>query len=140
MFDGSEFLEVARGLAGEEGVTSTVEAAYRTAIGRTYYACFHTLRARLCDPRGWHRQGKGGKMKYLTHRQLRGLVAKNMAPTTSDLLDTLIELREHADYHSWRPTPGALGPPPHCRCGSWQDDIVDTYELALETAQEILSR
>jgi hypothetical protein len=122
MFDGLEFLDVAKQISGRGVSLTESEALYRTAVGRAYYACFHELRKRLCNPAGWYRLGKGGKKDYLTHKELRRLVAKKISADSADLLDLLVEMREHADYHSWQPSSGTPGPPPSCLCSTWGPD------------------
>jgi hypothetical protein len=140
MFDGARFLEVAKSLAiPQSGHPLPTDAAQRTAVGRAYYACFHVLRPRVCDPKGWSRVESGGKKKYLTHRQLRSLVAKKLPEGAVDLLDSLVELREHADYHIWRPSSGTLGPPPSCVCQNWSENLDDNSTLAIRTAEILLA-
>lgn len=140
MFDGVRFLDVAKSLSvPSSGQPPPSDAAQRTAVGRAYYACFHVLRPRVCDPRGWTRVASGGKKKYLTHRQLRNLVAKKLPPEAADLLDSLVELREHADYHVWKPSPGAQDPPPSCVCQNWSENLDDNSALAIRTAEVLLA-
>src|SRR5580658_2898403 len=113
MFDGRQFLVVAKSLASptQDGRAPT-DAAQRTAVGRAYYACFHVLRPLVSKPEGWSRVEKRGKKVYLSHRQMRRLVSKKFSQDVADLLDSLVVLREHADYHNWRPSSGIPGPPP----------------------------
>lgn len=138
MFDGLGFLDVARSLSNPATTEPRTEASYRTAVGRAYYACYHELRRCLCDPREWARIGTGGKKVYLSHRQLRTLVRERLPDGSVDLFDSLIELREHADYHSWKPSSARVGPPPSCLCSSWSPDPRENSELAIRTAEELL--
>jgi uncharacterized protein (UPF0332 family) len=48
-FDWSEYLNVARNLAGQTTTTPNQEAALRSAISRAYYAAFCTARNHLRD-------------------------------------------------------------------------------------------
>ncbi len=141
MFDGREFLGVARHLLGGVAAGGTDhEALYRTAVGRSYYACFHVLRRALCDPAGWARFGKGGRKVFLTHQQLRRLVIRRLPVGSVDLFDSLREMREHADYHSWKPSVGGAGGPPTCLCSTWGPDPKANAESALEVAEELLTQ
>lgn len=138
MFDGLDFLDVARLLANPATMAPRTEASFRTSVGRAYYACYHALRRRLCDPRDWARFGASGKKIYLTHRRLRSLVREKLPSGSVDLFDSLIEMREHADYHSWKPSSTRPGPPPSCLCSSWGPDPRENSDLAIRTAEELL--
>jgi hypothetical protein len=140
MFDGKGFLDVARNLSGTSSGSADLEAVYRTAVGRAYYACFHVLRTRLCNSAGWYRLEKGGKKVYLTHKKLRQLVARKMSSDSVDILDSLVEMREHADYHSWAPSVGAPGPAPSCLCSRWDPNPLVNCKTAIRDAEELLSQ
>lgn len=140
MFDGSQFLTVAQHSVDDHAPEPTSDARFRTGVGRAYYACFHVLRRSLCDPRGWTRIEKGGRKKYLTHHQLRGLIARKLPPGSTDLFDSLIEMREHADYHTWKPSVGRSDPPPSCQCSQWDDDPRTNCVVAVRTAEELIKQ
>src|SRR5713101_1652306 len=112
MFDGKEFMDVAKHLGASAAGSPHPEAYFRSAIGRAYYACFHACREKYFAPKRW---GKADA----THKAVRRVVHDKAKGLMPDWLDTLIELREHSDYHSWAPSQRAvLGPPPNCDC-SW---------------------
>jgi hypothetical protein len=137
-FDGLTFLELSRQLSGLPEESAVPEARHRTAVGRAYYACFHALRRQLCDPRGWHRIEKNGRKAYITHRKLRQLVQRKLPSGSVDLFDTLVEMREHADYHSW--ARGSVGPGPVCLCAQWDPEASENSRQAVEIAQRLLAR
>ena len=70
------------------------EAAYRTAIGRIYYACYLTG-AKAAKNKGWFSpQYSAGD-----HSALRRALKAQAKDALADKLQDLYVLREHADYH-----------------------------------------
>ena len=138
MFDGTNFLEVALNLRTYGEGSTTSEAFFRSAIGRAYYACYHALRAKYFNKEKWSVPGEKGEKQYISHRKLRLKVRELASNLTADKLDTLVELRIHADYHSWAPTrEGGPAPPPVCYC-SWSTDPRDNCNLAVQLAETLL--
>ncbi len=138
MFDGTNFFEVALNLRANGEGTPTSEAFFRSAIGRAYYACFHAFRARYFAKEKWNVPKERGEKEYVSHRKLRLKVRELGSNVTADKLDTLVELREHADYHSWVPTPeGAPALPPACYC-AWSPDPRNNCDLAVQLAENLL--
>lgn len=55
-------------------------------------------------------------------------------------LAQLVKLREHADYHSWIPTPpGVRSPPPSCNC-SWDANVGGNCDFAIDLADKLLQQ
>jgi len=71
----------------------TDEASLRTAISRVYYAA-HLLAVERLVQRGWEPKGTGDDHMGVFRRLDRG-ATRHLAVK----LRTLLELREHADYH-----------------------------------------
>ncbi len=140
VFDGRIFEIVAERLRVLPTDSDTSEAFFRTAIGRAYYSCFHAYRQKHFPSRTWYvPRGKGKKGKYVGHGELRREVRRVGLGVTADKLDTLIELREHADYHSWPPSrPAARVAPPTCYC-SWGPNVQDNCDLAIDLARSLLA-
>lgn len=106
-FDASDFLDLAERIVLQE----TTEAAFRTAISRSYYAC-HLLGRESTRLKGWFAPRHSGEDHRALLRVLRAHVS------WSSQMDLLLKLREHADYHvDARPTtPGS----PICQhCAAW---------------------
>jgi hypothetical protein len=70
------------------------EAAYRTAIGRIYYACYLTG-AKATKNKGWF----SPKYSAGDHAALRQALKDRLQYGLADKLFDLYRLREHADYH-----------------------------------------
>lgn len=138
LFDGRSFIRVAVHLSTSADHSDVFEAFYRSSIGRAYYACFHAFRAKHFPPEQWHIPREDGTAKYVSHWQLRRRIRENDSGPTADMFDTLIQLREHADYHSWKPTPMASrAPPPTCHC-AWNTEAKRNSDYAMNLARTLL--
>jgi hypothetical protein len=129
-FDAQEFMGVAVRVASSE----PNEAGYRTAISRAYYAC-HLVGCNATEEKGWfpHRTHTGADHSGLWREALKTY------PWRHKLRD-LLELREHADYHT-----DSLPLKDTCRyCGeATQTQVLvncETWERAKLIAQDILPR
>ena len=134
MFDGSSFRAVATALDAQIISAAVPEAFGRSAIGRAYYACFHAARGSLFQAADW------SDKKKTTHKAVRQATRKAKGNFVADKLDTLVVLREHADYHTWNPSqPGqSQNPPPSCTC-KWDPHISKNVGYALGLADDVLS-
>ncbi len=131
-FDGATFAEVARHLQGEAQRNPTPEAMLRASIGRYYYACYHALRRRFIRQRDWD------KIKRTGHRTLKRAVEDKGHPEIASWLETLMILREHADYHIWPPKIARVTSIPlKCDC-DWDPNPIRNCEDAQELAEWIL--
>ena len=133
MFDGKEFIDVANQLQSAAPSSSHPEAFYRSAIGRAYYACFLTCREKFFPPQKWGRSDA-------SHRAVRKVVSRRAKGSVSSWFDTLKELREHSDYHTWPASAkSGGGVQPHCEC-QWNasPDVNCSYALGL--ARKLLQR
>jgi len=130
-FNAEEFLKLALNLVNYE----PNEAGYRTAINRAYYAC-HLIGCESTARKGWFTP----KHKPDDHSGVcRAL--KKYTPW-GDKLRTLIELREHADYHI---DPRQQSPDNRCSYCDGKTDttaLVDenTWIIARDIANYILPR
>jgi uncharacterized protein (UPF0332 family) len=114
MFDWQQYLEIATDLLTHP--PEAVEAGYRTAASRAYYAAFHRSRETIESERG----AKLGQqsihsevLRYFQGRPGREEVAQS--------LERLLNKRRHADYNGHRPFPP------------------EEAQLALELARRVLS-
>lgn len=105
LFDPLEFFRLGQNLV----TNGTAEAEYRTAVGRTYYACHLIARDRLfgTDGRGITRQVRtqiAGSRSAGPHEVIIKAVAQNphlspvQAKRLSDQLSELKDMRVQADY------------------------------------------
>jgi len=124
-------MNVARQLQTSAPNSEHAEAFYRSAIGRAYYACFLTCRVTFFPPHKWGRWDA-------THQKVRNVVKKKLPGSASGLFDTLRQLREHSDYHTW-PAAGTTHEeaPPRCEC-QWNPSTDENCMYALGLASELL--
>jgi len=90
-FNAREFFEFGTQIADAYGSSS----AYRTAIGRAYYACFLIGRDAI-SRKGWF--SPSGRSD--DHSAVRRTLSEHGPGGVSDKLRDLNEMREHADYHT----------------------------------------
>lgn len=88
-FNPAEFLQLAVDLCAQR----PDEGAYRTAIGRAYYAC-HLTGREAAAAKGWFRPRYDGT----DHSGLIRAISTHQTKWSGQLR-TLLRLREHADYH-----------------------------------------
>ena len=140
MFDGKTFFEVAAQLRSFGHTSGKSDAFFRSSVSRAYYACFHAYRERHFPKEKWHIPKGGGEKEYISHRKLRKKVRADGEHLIADKLDLLVELREHADYHSWQPAvQGTTVQPPACYC-PWGPDARGNSDLALDLARQLLEQ
>ena len=75
--------------------------------------------------------------KFL-YQEARNVVKKKLPGSASGLFDTLRQLREHSDYHTW-PAAGTTHEeaPPRCEC-QWNPSTDENCMYALGLASELL--
>lgn len=95
-FDGSEFLDLAKELAGKKQSISIEEARLRSAISRAYYAAFWEARKFLQKKHGERLPYKGQ-----AHGLMKDFFVNHSDPNYQSIggdLDVLLNLRRQADY------------------------------------------
>lgn len=96
-FDPSDWLSVAKHLAGSHGLEEE-EAAARTAVGRAYYAVLLRIAVLVEEAKGVQLLGEGS---HGLHTRIRKTVRSSTRPSLSKLhldLQRLEDLRVKADY------------------------------------------
>jgi hypothetical protein len=88
MFNAGDFLALALKLVGSE----PNEAGYRTATNRVYYAC-HLIGRESASKKGWFNPKFSADDHHALCREL------NKRTLWGGKLRSLLELREHVDYH-----------------------------------------
>lgn len=130
-FNAQEFLQLGLRLVRYE----PNEAGYRTAINRVYYAC-HLIGCESTARKGWF----DPKHDVRDHSGLwRAL--KEHTPW-GQKLQTLYELREHADYHIDPNQQSPNNSCPYCNSGTDTTALVDenTWAIARDIANDIFPR
>jgi hypothetical protein len=124
-FNAKEFFVLGEKIADAYGS----ECAYRTAIGRVYYAC-HLIGSDAIQQKGWF---SDRHYDARDHSALCRVLRERHVGKVGDKLRDLIELREHADYHIKKPSNGGCK---YCR------NVVgkQTWERAKSIASDILPR
>lgn len=94
-FDWTEYLELAKGLAGEAGAKWSDEAAQRAAVSRAYYAAFCTVRnfAQM-------EYGFVGRKSSADHGALIRLLRDRERQELADHLEKLRKWRNFCDYEN----------------------------------------
>ena len=87
-FDPSDFYDLAVALPSLDAR----EASLRTAISRAYYACFHLARL------GCQRKWSWTPPPFGEHRSVIRKLREQRVLQLAAALQTLLDLREHADY------------------------------------------
>jgi uncharacterized protein (UPF0332 family) len=90
LFDSSKFLAIANQLLGDASYRG--EAAWRTAIGRAYYAAFLASKKRL-EERGCN----FSDVAKIHQEVIQNLMSRKS--DTANKLNTLFEKRVNADYY-----------------------------------------
>ena len=92
-FDWSEFLELARGLAGQAGRRYSAEASERSAVSRAYYAAF-------CWARNYAAKSSSFQHTHTArdHERLREHFKRRGEPQLASALNKLRGWRNECDY------------------------------------------
>ena len=92
-FDWREYLNLARSLSGQSGVTYAPEAAHRSAVSRAYYAAF-------CHARNYAEAHLGfvPSKQYEDHGRLRHHLEQQRMAGPARELDRLRQSRNRCDY------------------------------------------
>ena len=92
-FDWREYLNLAKCLAGQEGIVPNQEASFRSAVSRAYYAAFCHARNRARDLDGFSPKGTGDD-----HQRVRKHFKCQGKESIASTLDDLRQWRNHCDY------------------------------------------
>lgn len=122
-FDWSEYLNIARELAGQPMALSSAEAKKRCAISRAYYAAFCSARNYLRDKDNDPNIPVGGDVHGYVRRQFKTSKDKVRREVGEDLA-RLVAKRNLADYED------DIGVLP---------DLAGETHLALNWSQEVIS-
>ena len=95
-FDWSEYLNVAKELAGVTTTPANQEAKLRAAISRAYYAAFINARNHLRDQEGYLIPTTGNAHRYVS--QQFELSSDVVRQSIADKLSRLKAYRKQADY------------------------------------------
>ena len=120
-FNAREFFELGSQIAN----VYHSACAYRTAIGRAYYACFLTGRDAV-SRKGWFSPSQ----RRDDHSAVRRALGERGPSGVADKLRDLSEMRDHADYHT--------APEGSCRYCESEDG--ESWQRALVIASDILPK
>jgi uncharacterized protein (UPF0332 family) len=128
MFDTSTLYHIGKDLQTSASTNPYPDAAYRSSIGRYYYACYHLAKNKILKENEWDNKDKSN------HKAVAQELRKKNRKLAA-MLDDLRILREHADYHVWRCKNQNPDKRNHPRCDcDWDPDASRNCEKAAEIA------
>ena len=131
MFSGDDYFHVGENLEKGAPGSQSPEAMYRAAISRYYYACYLKARSKLINQKDWSDKSR------TSHSKVQSKV-KDTKLIIGQYYETLRMLREHADYHVWKPFHLDPKSKIKCQCGAWKSNLSDTANYAHDLATWII--